>query len=267
MSSIRAWSRQRDSDRAGCTCRAPPDAGRILPGQDRKSGPRRARPTASFGTFDTSTVSRGDPVMRSVPGSSPASVPGADASDYDGDGETSCEHHELLALADRYADDGQVRRPDTFQEVKRAVAMPSAPNTGSKVSAVFETYPPEIRKQAMRLRQLVLDTAAALAEVGEVEETLKWGEPSYVTKSGSTIRLGWKASRPDEYKLLFHCGTTLVDTFKELYHDALNFEGNRAIVLHKTADLPIAPLEHCISLALTYHRRKKLPLLGAMPHH
>ena len=145
--------------------------------------------------------------------------------------------------------------------------MPSVPNTSTGVSAVFETYPPEIRKQAMRLRQLVLDTAAALAEVGEVEETLKWGEPGYVTKTGSIIRLGWKASRPDEYKLLFHCGTRLVDTFKELYPDELTFEGNRAIVLHKTADLPIAPLKHCISMALTYHRRKKLPLLGAAPHH
>ncbi len=141
--------------------------------------------------------------------------------------------------------------------------MPPVPITSTKVSAVFETYPPEIRKRAMRLRQLVLDTAADLAEVGEVEETLKWGEPSYMTQTGSTIRLGWKASRPDEYKLLFHCGTKLVDTFKEHYRDALEFEGNRAIVLHETAELPVTPLKHCISLALTYHRRKKLPLLGA----
>ncbi|MDE2793160.1 MAG: DUF1801 domain-containing protein [Paracoccaceae bacterium] len=145
--------------------------------------------------------------------------------------------------------------------------MPSTPDTGTGVSAVFETYPPEIRKRTIRLRQLVLDTAAALAEVGEVEETLKWGEPSYVTKTGSTIRLGWKASRPDEHRLFFHCGTKLVGTFKELYPDTLKFEGNRAIVLHKSADLPIAPLKHCISLALTYHRRKKFPLQGAMPHH
>ena len=141
--------------------------------------------------------------------------------------------------------------------------MPPLPITSTRVSAVFETYPPEIRKRAMRLRRLVLDTAAELAEVGEVEETLKWGEPSYVTLTGSTIRLGWKASRPDEFKLLFHCGTKLVDTFKELYHDALEFEGNRAIVLHEAANLPVPPLRHCISLALTYHRRKKLPMLGA----
>ena len=145
--------------------------------------------------------------------------------------------------------------------------MPSVRTTSEGVSAVYETYPPEIRKRVLRLRQLVLDTVVALNEVGEVEETLKWGEPSFVTKSGSTMRLGWKASRPDEYKLMFHCVTTLVDTFKELYPGAFEFEGNRAIVLQKTTDLPIAPLRHCISLALTYHRRKKLPLLGAMPHH
>ena len=142
--------------------------------------------------------------------------------------------------------------------------MPSVPNTRTGVSAVFAAYPPEIRNQVMRLRQLVLDTAAGLDEVGEVEETLKWGEPSYVTKTGSAIRLGWKASRPDECLVLFHCRTKLVATFQELYRDAFKFEGNRAIVLHRTADLPIAPLQHCISMALTYHRRKKLPLLGGL---
>ena len=92
--------------------------------------------------------------------------------------------------------------------------MPSVPNVGTGVSAVFATYPPETLKRAMQLRHLVLDTAAELAEVDEVKETLKWGEPSYVTKTGSTIRLGWKASRPDECRLLFHCRTKLVDTFK-----------------------------------------------------
>lgn len=49
----------------------------------------------------------------------------------------------------------------------------------------------------------------------------------------------------------------------ELYPDTFEFEGNRAIVLRETTELPVAPLKHCISLALTYHRRKKLPLLGA----
>ena len=53
--------------------------------------------------------------------------------------------------------------------------MPSVPNVGTGVSAVFATYPPETLKRAMQLRQLVLDTAAELAEVDEVKETLIMG--------------------------------------------------------------------------------------------
>ena len=141
--------------------------------------------------------------------------------------------------------------------------MPPVPIKSARVSEVFATYPMPIRKRAMQLRRLVLETAAELTEVGEVEETLKWGEPSYVTTTGSTVRLGWKASRPHEVKLLFHCRTKLVDTFKEIYRYDFEFEGNRAIVLPEAAELQVAPLKHCISLALTYHCRKHLPLLGA----
>ena len=41
------------------------------------------------------------------------------------------------------------------------------------------------------------------------------------------------------------------------------FAGKRAIVFHESADLPVGPLKHCISLALIYHRIERLPLLGA----
>jgi len=87
-----------------------------------------------------------------------------------------------------------------------------------------------MRNKLLFLRQLILDTAAELDAVGAVEETLKWGEPSYITKSGSTIRIDWKRSNPKQYAMYFHCKTKLVDTFKELYRDQFKFEGNRAIV-------------------------------------
>jgi hypothetical protein len=109
---------------------------------------------------------------------------------------------------------------------------------------------------------LVLDTASETEGVGAVEETLKWGEPSYVTKSGSTVRMDWKKSSPHQYAMYFHCKTKLVDTFKELYRDKFIFEGNRAIVFNEDDEIPINELKHCISLSLTYHRRKHLPMLG-----
>ena len=131
-----------------------------------------------------------------------------------------------------------------------------------EVAEVFTNYPQHMRKKLMFLRQLVLDTASETEGVSALEETLKWGEPSYLTKSGSTIRMDWKKSKPDQYTMYFHCKTTLVDTFKELYRDKFKFEGNRAIVFTESDEIPINELKHCISLALTYHGRKHLPMLG-----
>lgn len=95
------------------------------------------------------------------------------------------------------------------------------------------------------------------------EETLKWGEPSYLVKDGSTVRLGWKTSSPDHYAMYFNCNTKLVDTFKELYANLFAFDGNRAIIFHKKDKIAEKPLKHCVKLSLRYHKLKHLPLLGA----
>ena len=131
-----------------------------------------------------------------------------------------------------------------------------------EVKKVFNTYPNNIRVKMMLLRQLVLDTAAEIDGVKSIEETLKWGEPSYITKHGSTVRMDWKKSKPDQYAMYFHCKTKLVDTFKELYKDQLKFESNRAIVFNINDKTPVNELKHCISLSLTYHTIKHLPMLG-----
>ena len=67
-------------------------------------------------------------------------------------------------------------------------------------------------------------------DVNALEETLKWGEPSYLTKGGITLRMDWKDRALDRYEMYFNCNTSLVDTFKEVYGDVFTFEGNRAIV-------------------------------------
>jgi len=131
-----------------------------------------------------------------------------------------------------------------------------------EVATVFKNYPDAIRPRMMALRQLVLDTASESVDVVELEETLKWGEPSYVTSSGSTIRMDWKSAQPNQIALYFHCKTRLIDTFKELYGDRMLFEGNRAIVFAHSDDIPIEEVKHCIYLSLTYRRRKHLPMLG-----
>lgn len=137
----------------------------------------------------------------------------------------------------------------------RKRAQPDA----ADVAAVIASYPRTIRSRMRRLRKLILDTAAANPAVGPLTETLKWGEPAYLTeksKSGSTIRMGWKASAPDQYALYLNCQTTLVDTYRTLFPE-LNYEGNRAVIFDAAAELPEDAVTRCIELALTYHRTKK----------
>jgi len=127
------------------------------------------------------------------------------------------------------------------------------------VEKVLDSYPAGIRKRMEVLRNLILRTAARTEGVGVITETLKWGEPAYLTeasKSGSTIRMGWKASSPDHYALYFNCRTTLVDTFRTRFPE-LKYEGNRAILLEQNDTLPRAALVECIEMALTYHRNRK----------
>ncbi len=131
-----------------------------------------------------------------------------------------------------------------------------------KVDDVFNNYPQSVRPKLLQLRQLVLDTAREITEINQLEETLKWGEPSYLAKKGSTIRMDWKEKAPDQYAMYFKCTSKLVPTFKKIHGDKFKFERNRAIVFKLDDKIPVAELKHCISLALTYHRVKHLPLLG-----
>ncbi|MCF6226405.1 MAG: DUF1801 domain-containing protein [Xanthomonadales bacterium] len=118
-----------------------------------------------------------------------------------------------------------------------------------EIAEVFRSYPPRMRQKLLRLRELVLDAAAESECIG-LEETLKWGEPSYVCKGGSAVRLGWKEKTPHQYMMYFNCQTKLVDTFKELYRDKFKFEGNRAIVFDKNTEISTDALKHCISSKL-----------------
>ena len=128
------------------------------------------------------------------------------------------------------------------------------------VANVFESYPPPMRKKLMALRQLIFQTAASTKGVGKIEETLKWGEPAYVTsetKSGSPVRIAWKRNAPEQYAMYFQCQTTLVDTFKTVFPTELKYEGNRAIIFHAADVVPTDALAFCIAAALTYHQRKR----------
>lgn len=134
--------------------------------------------------------------------------------------------------------------------------------TDPAVKEVFARYPKNVRSKMQQLRNLILETAKELENVPAITETLKWGEPSYLTKKGSTIRMDWKENKPEQYALYFQCTSSLVPTFKIVYKDTFTFEGNRAIVFQLNDEIPEEALRKCIATGLTYHMVKKLQLLG-----
>ncbi|MEH6395910.1 DUF1801 domain-containing protein [Pseudoalteromonas sp.] len=130
------------------------------------------------------------------------------------------------------------------------------------VKKKFITYPAAVSIVLKQVRALIL----AVAEqdgITDLEETLKWGEPSYISNSGSTIRFDYKDKAPQHFCIYFNCNTKLVETFKELYGDTFVYQGNRALVFELSQTLPNKELAHCLSLALRYKNIKHLPLLGA----
>ncbi|MEJ2425274.1 MAG: DUF1801 domain-containing protein [Candidatus Thiodiazotropha sp.] len=132
----------------------------------------------------------------------------------------------------------------------------------TEVKEKFDSYPEHIKLLILYLRELVFCIAEDL-DAGKVEESLKWGEPSYQVKGGSPVRMDWKEKYPNHYFLFFHCQTKLVDTFRELYSDTLEFEGNRAIVVKIDKKLPEVVINHCLEMAMNYKNIKNLPFLGA----
>lgn len=123
----------------------------------------------------------------------------------------------------------------------------------SDVAAVFAKCPNEVRPSLLETRTLIFEVAEDVG-VGPLTETLKWGEPAYLTeatKAGSTVRLGVNDGRA---AVFFNCHTTLMDGFRADFPE-LSYLGKRGILLEEPFDW--AALALCLSRALTYHRAKR----------
>ena len=150
------------------------------------------------------------------------------------------------------------------REKKHATAIRRLPNRPA-VAAISDSYPEAIRRKLLILRKLILSTASVTRGVGKLDETLKWGQPSFLTSqsgSGTTIRIDGVKREPGQYAIYFHCQTNLVETFRELYPREFNYGGNRCIIFNENDAIPVEAVRHCVSLALTYHHRKAATAKG-----
>jgi len=132
-----------------------------------------------------------------------------------------------------------------------------------KVMETINSYPAVVQQRLLALRKLILEVANQIDGLDALEETLKWGEPSYLAKHGSTIRIDWKPKKPEQFAIYFKCTSKLVETFKIVHKNTFRYEGKRALIFKLDENIPKEPLKECIKMALTYHKIKHLPRLGA----
>ena len=77
--------------------------------------------------------------------------------------------------------------------------------TSPKVHTKFDSQPPVVKEKIINLRRIIIETAKDIESIQELEGTLKWNEPSYLVKKGSTVRMDWKRAKPDQYAVYFKC--------------------------------------------------------------
>jgi hypothetical protein len=136
------------------------------------------------------------------------------------------------------------------------IPMPAIPNPVRQATA---DYPTQAKACFASIREMIFDEADRLG-AGPLEETLKWGEPSYLTsqtKSGSTIRMAWKANDPENCNIYLNCNTDLVDRFRTEFPTVFKTTGNRCIHIPLGEDIAELPLRAALAMALTYHRDRK----------
>ena len=123
----------------------------------------------------------------------------------------------------------------------------------AQVAEKFATFPDDVRDALMEMRRLIFDVAADDPRIGDLEESLKWGQPAYRPKRprvGTTLRMD--ATGDDGYTIYYHCQSKLGEQYDALYGDRLTMD-HRSISVRIDAPPDVETLRHCIQMALTYH--------------
>lgn len=132
------------------------------------------------------------------------------------------------------------------------------PITSDNIQAIFDAYPDNIQTKLLSLRTLIFEVASDNLEIGQLVETLKWGQVSYLPKKakiGTTVRLD-QVKNTSQYALYVPCSTTLINSYRQIFGDLFEYEGKRAIIFNVNDEIPIDAVKDCIEMALMYHLNK-----------
>ena len=119
-------------------------------------------------------------------------------------------------------------------------------HTDPKATAVFDAMPDGANECAIALRALIAHQTEGI----EVQECLRWGQPTYIAPKGSMLRIG--ITKSGDVALFAHCQTTIISDFAAQCGTDFQIEGNRAVVFKTTADIQPEKLRLMIAHALRY---------------
>jgi hypothetical protein len=119
-----------------------------------------------------------------------------------------------------------------------------------RIAAAFNLADDQARMGLLKLRDLILETAETLPDIGPVGEALRWGQPSYISRKGTPLRLGVPKSA--RFGLFVHCQSRVIPNYIERYPAWDRIDGTRAVLFDRPDQ--IEPLRHgwLIRHALTY---------------
>ena len=125
-------------------------------------------------------------------------------------------------------------------------------------NSIVDHYTVELKDKFLYLKSLIYEQAALNPKIGEIEESLKWGQLSYVSKnrSGTPIRLGIERKMPGYFGLYVNCSTTVINDAKHIYGDKFQYDGNRGLMFKSDDQLPEKEIRHIIDIILCHHINK-----------
>lgn len=120
-----------------------------------------------------------------------------------------------------------------------------------EIQEAFERFEGKDLDGALALRDLILDEARSLG-IDDVDECLRWGQPSYISPIGTALRIG--APKSGGFALYAHCQTSVVSEFGAEFGSEFTIEGSRAVHFRSRREIRPTKLRLMIAHALQYKR-------------
>ncbi|GHA59542.1 hypothetical protein GCM10008927_26370 [Amylibacter ulvae] len=128
------------------------------------------------------------------------------------------------------------------------------PISNPQIEQAYASFPENVHEGANRLRDLILTTGAQLADVDNITECLRWGQPSYISPIGTALRIG--VPKSGGFGLFTHCQSNVISNFTQTFGPDFRFDGNRGVLFETENDIQPDKLRLMIEHALTYKLKR-----------